>query len=220
VALNPEQPAYIALREIVSERTRPLLVWCGSGISAEAGLPTWAALKGSLLEGLRAKADGLGEQGRKLGAAADLVEQERDYWNAFQILHDYLGRTDFRDYINRAFADAYRTVTPSAYAPLWELGIDGIVTLNLDRFAIRSLTEHSPNETPLEQSGEAVGRLRRHLHTPRPFVANLHGDIDDDATWVFTRSQLSKLFADETYCSFIELCLSTYTVIFIGISSR
>ncbi|MGI8413707.1 MAG: protein kinase domain-containing protein [Solirubrobacteraceae bacterium] len=218
MTFDSSQPAYLALRDIVAERTRPLLVWSGAGISAEAGLPTWPELKSALIEGLRAKADDLGGVSKKLRSAADLAESEENYWTAFEILHEHLGRTDFRDYINRPFNDAYRLETPSAYAPLWNLGIEGMVTLNLDRFAIRSLFDHRPGETHLERNGDAVGRLRRHLHTARPFVANLHGIIDDDATWVFTRSQLAALFKGDAYRGFVEICLSTYTVLFVGIS--
>ena len=93
-----------------------------------------------------------------------------------------------------------------------------MLTLNLDRLGVRSLSEARPNETPFERHGGDVGRLRQFLHTQRPFVANLHGVIDDPATWAFTKDDLAKLQGDRAYEGFIEICLSTYTIIFVGIS--
>jgi len=44
------QNSYISLRDCVAERTSSILAWVGSGVSADAGLPTWNSLKRSLVE--------------------------------------------------------------------------------------------------------------------------------------------------------------------------
>lgn len=216
---NTDQDSYRALRAIVSERTRPLLAFVGSGVSACAGLPTWGTLRDSLIEGLRNKAsEAIGLDRKKLSAAADLAEAESNYWTSFQILAEHLGNASFRDLVREPFDNAFRAPTPVIYGQLWELGIKGMLTLNLDRLAVRSLSEARPGETPIEQSGSIVGRLREHLNGQRPYVANLHGIFEDVETWVFTSRELGALQKDKAYEGFLQSCLSMFTVIFVGIS--
>lgn len=216
---NTNQDAYLRLREIVAERTRPLLAWVGSGVSADAGLPTWAQLRVSLIEGLRNKAEEFrAEDRKKLLDAATLAEREHNPWVAFQILSNNLGPQTYRDLVRAPFNLADRAPIPPVYAALWSLGLKGMLTLNLDRLAIRSLIEARPDQTPLELSGDAVGRLRSHLSGPRPVVANLHGVLDDSDSWVFTQQQLNSLLDQQQYLGFLDLCLSMFTIIFVGIS--
>lgn len=52
-----------------------------------------------------------------------------------------------------------------------------------------------------------------------PFIVNLHGIFADEASWVFTRDELKNLLRQEAYRAFIDACLVTRTVIFLGISA-
>jgi hypothetical protein len=52
---DKKQPSYLALRDIVSEGTRPIVAWVGAGLSAPAGLPLWGGLKKHLCDALEAK---------------------------------------------------------------------------------------------------------------------------------------------------------------------
>ena len=59
-----------------------------------------------------------------------------------------------------------------------------------------------------------------HLHllkTPQPFVANLHGVADDVSSWVLTHSELRRLLRSEGYSALIRSCLTTTTILFLGI---
>ena len=216
---NTGQDPHERLREIVSERTRPLLAWVGSGVSAEAGLPTWPVLRASLIDGLRNKADEFrGEDRKKLAAVADQASREANPWIAFQILSNSLGAQSYRDLVRVPFNEAHRLQTPRIYGELWSIGVKGMLTLNLDRLAVRSLTEAEPGQTPLELSGDAVGRLRSQLTGTRPVVANLHGVFEDSDTWVFTQSQLAHLLDQPQYVTFLDVCLSMFTIVFVGIS--
>ena len=216
---DASQDAYVALRGIVAERTRPILVWTGSGVSVDAGLPTWAELRTQLIAGLRNKAQSLTSADKtRMLKAADFAENEANYWRSFELLAKYLGKTTFRDLVRQPFENAFRVDVPLAYGQLWDLGIKGMLTLNLDRLAGRSLAEARPAQTPIELSGPAVTRLRSNLSGPRPFVLNLHGILEDTDTWVFTERQLSALTTSAEYCSLMDTCLSMFTIIFIGIS--
>ena len=219
MSFNVDQDPYKALRHIVAEQTRPILAWVGSGVSASAGLPTWPSLRQVLIEGLHSKADTLDHGDRsRLHAAADLAATDDSAWIAFEILKTHLGATSFRDLIRGPFADVHGVATPAIYGDLWNLRIKGMLTLNLDRLAARSMGEAHPGQTLIELSGSAVERLRTQLSSPRPIVANLHGIFEDTATWVFTNKQLARLSESPGYRSFIETCLSMFTIIFVGIS--
>src|SRR5688500_15452182 len=114
---NTGQDPYQRLREIVSERTRPLLAWVGSGVSADAGLPTWPALRESLLAGLRNKGGEFrGDDKNRLLDAANQAEQEPNPWIAFQILRTNLGAQSYRDLVRAPFDEAHRAATPPVYA--------------------------------------------------------------------------------------------------------
>lgn len=213
------QHPYRALRDIVAERTRPILAWVGSGASVGAGLPTWTSLRQQLIGGLYDKAELIEPPEReRLRAAAARAEAETSPWVAFNILEGSLGRTSFRDLIREPFAPIERTPTPSIYNDLWRLRIKGMLTLNLDRLAARSMGESIPGHTLVELSGSAVDRLRTNLSGPRPIVANLHGTIEDTDSWILTHKQLTSLGKREGYKSFIQTCLSMFTIIFVGIS--
>ena len=71
MAFDKSQSSYVSLRSIIAERTNGVVFWVGSGLSAEAGLPTWDQLKAGLLEELYAKADQLNkEDGEELRIVA------------------------------------------------------------------------------------------------------------------------------------------------------
>lgn len=217
---NTDQDPYDALRKIVAEQTRPILAWVGSGVSASAGLPTWPALRQVLIEGLQKKADSVeSSEQTRLYAAAERARTEKSAWVAFEILRRHLGSTSFRDLVRGQFADVQRLPTPTIYEDLWKLRIKGMLTLNLDRLAARSLGEAHPGQTLIELSGDAVERLRTNLSGHRPIIANLHGIFEDTATWVFTHKQLDDVSKKPAYQGFLETCLSMFTIIFVGISA-
>ncbi len=60
MTFDTTQSPYIALRDIIAERTNGVVFWAGSGLSAEAELPTWAELK----------YDSLVTRGFRVGSAA------------------------------------------------------------------------------------------------------------------------------------------------------
>ena len=220
MAFNREQPAYKAFRDIVAERTRPLLVWVGSGLSADADLPTWNGLEALLLQTLEEKAIGLEpSEADQIRRKVRTIRQQESTWISFKMLRDGLGATTYRESIRSAFAMAPKVDVPSVYRDLWGLRVRGVLNLNLDRLATRAYTEFRPGTSFAEFGGRDVVRLRSLLNGHQPFVGNLHGVFEDSKSWVLTQDDLAALFADEAYRSFIDACLSTHTVLFLGISA-
>lgn len=215
-----KQQAYIALRNIVSERTANVVAWVGSGLSVPAGLPTWSGLRKSLETALKNKADTFGEEDRKqLLVALESIIKEKNNWVAFQMLQEELGATTYRETIKSEFICASSAEVPEALNYLWKMRIKGILTLNIDRIASRAYSNTSPGRFVHEISGFECGRQLDVMKSPSPFIANLHGDIDDHSSWVFTHGQLAALFANEGYSTFIKTCLASNVVVFIGISA-
>jgi serine/threonine protein kinase len=213
------QPAYQALRSIVSERTQPLLAWTGAGLSVPAGLPTWLGLRERLADVLDANVASMtGPPANRLRSLAAKTRSEQNLWVAFQMLADGLGDTTFRDEVRTAFAAAERSEIPAAYRVLWNLRIRGLLNLNIDGLATRAYSHEHPGAALVERSGVEIARLRHVLSGQTHFVGNLHGLSPDSGSWVFTKDQLDALLKDETYKLFLRLCLAGHTVMFLGMT--
>ena len=217
---NAEQYPHQQLRSIIAEKTSKLVCWVGSGLSADANLPTWAQLKKHLVTQLREKANDMLEvDSRSLLSAARSAEREENYWTAFHVLRKRLGRSTYRSVIRQALKPALTADCPKTYHYIWKLGAAGVLNLNLDRLATKALGEVHPGRLPTEFSGRAAGMFSHSLTSPQPFVANLHGIGDDESTWVFTKHDLRNLLGSEGYQTFIRSCLTTTTTLFLGISA-
>jgi serine/threonine protein kinase len=220
MSFDASQPAHVAFRNLVAERTSPIVAWVGSGLSAAAGLPTWSQLKSALFQAWEKKAASLhpGERDREK-SALKTASVESNYWVAFELLQRGLGNTTFRDVIREQFREAPRVPVPQTYRELWRLRLSGLLNLNLDRLATRAFVETNPSAAPLEYNGFDVANVLGILKNPRPFLVNLHGHSEDTSTWVLTKPQLVALTKSRGYGEFLRTCLATRTVLFLGIGA-
>src|SRR5699024_9096788 len=53
----------------------------------------------------------------------------------------------------------------------------------------------------------------------RPFIANLHGNVEQVGTWIFTQTDLARLLRAPGYLNFIRSCISTNAILFLGITA-
>ena len=220
MSFNAQQNSHQKLRSIIAEKTSKLVFWVGSGLSSDADLPTWPQLKKRLVSQLREKANDISDaDSQSLKSAANLAEKETNYWIAFHILREKLGPSSYRSAIREALRPALTAPCPKAYHYVWKLGVAGVLNLNIDRLATKSLGEVFPGRLPTEFSGRDAGQFLHSLKSPHPFVANLHGIGDDASTWVFTRGDLKGLLKSEGYQTFIRSCLASTTTLFLGISA-
>lgn len=218
MAFNKSQPAYTDFRDIIAESTTPLVVWCGSGLSAPAEIPTWPILHQRLCERLEKKiltlsASDQGDARR----AHEIVVAEKNYWVAFEMLKKQLGATSYRDAIRNELSSGSK-VAPEAYQQVWKLRPSGILNLNLDRLASLSFADLR-RKSITEFSGVQVGDFLSVLSSPSPFIANLHGIVDDVNSWVFTKSEVDSLLENDAYKIFIHSCFTTRVVLFAGITA-
>nr|WSZ15615.1 SIR2 family protein [Streptomyces canus] len=219
MAFNTSQLAYQHFRSIVSERTSPLLVWTGAGVSADASLPTWSQLKEELLKLLLEKYAAYDAEYRnRMIDQVREIREEGNPWVAFQRIKKAMGATTWRSSIVRLLTPKNANFLPQAYAQIWELPIRGIMNLNLDRLATQAFTKKNPGAAPSEFAGRQAARLTYMLHSDRPFIANLHGDIDDAETWVLTYDEIGRLRHNKAYTEFLHTCLSSWANLFVGMT--
>lgn len=95
-----KQAEYKLFRKAFSERKAPLVIICGSGLSAPAGLPTWAKLRGTLQSAADQKADALNQMGNAFHkVTSEAACKQEDIWVAFKILKDVLSRSVFEQIV-------------------------------------------------------------------------------------------------------------------------
>lgn len=216
---DKNQNAYVSLRNHVSERTSSLLAWVGSGVSADAGLPTWYSLKSSLIEALKNKGRSLEpDAAEEIFTLASNIESQRNNWVAFDMLQKGLGKATYQDTIREVLRPAATRQPPKLYELIWQLNVRGVLNLNLDRLAAKSFIDVNTNKNFIEFDGARAGSRTHVLRSTDSFIANLHGNLDDASSWVFSKPELVWLLGQDTYISFIRACLSSYTVIFVGVS--
>lgn len=215
---DKSQDAYVALRSIVAERTNSMCIWVGAGLSRPAGLPLWSQLRKQLIEILERKAASLDENGeRLLKEAASAARSASSPWIAFEIVKKALGNPTYYASVRDALQVHANTTVPEAYKRIWQLRPGGMLSLNIDRLATRAFNEVHPATCVAEFNGNQAGPYSHLLQSTNPFIANLHGVLDDSTSWVFTNSELRHLSENNGYLTFIDSCLISRVVIFVGL---
>jgi len=217
-----EQPGHHALRKIFAERTTPVIAWVGAGLSAPAGLPSWKGLTDALITAGRNKVATITGPGaaQLKGLLTVILEKARahDYWLCFQLLEQLLGPTTYSSEIRANLSLGTSAPVPKAYELLWKLNLAGMVSLNLDPLANRAYSKVNPGGDIERFSGFQTKNLMGVLQKNKLFIANVHGALEDSTTWVFTAPKLKSLLQDAGYRQFINTCITSRTILFVGIT--
>ena len=220
MSFDKEQPSYKDFRETLKQHTNQVVVWTGAGLSASAKLPSWPQLRAFLANEALKVAANLDESGmKKVHALVNLSKAETNIWLAFGHLQRALGETSYPSAIRSAFADSSTVKLPPIYLKLWSLGITGILTLNIDRFASRAFSFVRPGKGLREFEGISANRHVDVLRSGTPFVVNLHGSIEDQSSWIFTQDEFEKLTELPGYKTLVQTCFTARTILFMGISA-
>lgn len=215
------QDAHVALKKVFAEKTSSVVAWVGAGLSTSAGLPSWEKLLDDLIDVVKRKHMTLTVDSHRQGLHTTLIEErkKKNYWLCFQLLEQLLGPTSYQAEIRERIDASAHSQIPPAYAALWETGIQGMITLNLDQFATRSFSAFKPGAALDHFVGDQAKNLAGVLQRSRPFVGNVHGVIDNVSSWIFTHDKLSRLLKDQGYRYFINGCLLSRTILFVGVSA-
>lgn len=164
---------------------------------------TWKLLCEALDEKARSEQ---GDEYDRAQAQLALAKTEKNFWVAFQMLRDALGQTSYRETIRASLRAGETAQVPPIYESLWKLRFAGILNLNLDRLASRSHSLVKPGKTLHDFSGKHAANYLHVLRSSHPFLAYLHGVVDDESTWVFTNDDLKQLFNTAGYKDLVVSC--------------
>ena len=215
------QPSFQRLQEIVSERTDRLVFWVGAGLSRPAGLPDWEELRRKLCAEAEHLVDDESDikQEKFLSTRLASLKIEPNLWVAFQQLRDLLGRTTFAATIRKSLASAVRCKVPATYKAMWRLPVSGFITLNLDRLVARAHSELNPGRNIAEFDGTRIENFAHVLQGIVPFCVNLHGNVDDESSWILAHDDFANLHSRQAFSDFIRAVFMTRHVVFLGISA-
>ena len=220
MAFNKAQNAFKSLRSVIGERTSGVVFWTGSGLSAEVGLPTWVELRVALMEALSERMEQLEpKEGAKMRRAARVIQREGSNWLAFQLLRDALGATTWRAIVRDSLLHHAAVNPPPLYERIWRLQPHGVLTLNIDRLASKSYANLSAGPVLTEFVGRDIANYTHVLKSRNPFVCQLHGNVENTASWVLTQSDLQGRLNAPGYQNFITSCLTTKTIVLVGVSA-
>ena len=219
MAFDINQSAHCQLREILKQKTNQVTVFAGAGLSRPAGIPTWSELQAFLINKAGESQELLTISDREMRRAlVDVARRESNPWKAIEYLETALGQTSFKSCIYEALSKISNN-PPPFYLKLWSLGITSFLTLNLDRFASRSYGLAFPGHRLREFDGLHVNQHTDAFKGGTPFVANLHGNIDDSSSWILTDTQYKMLSGLGGYRALLETCILSRTILFTGISA-
>ena len=218
---NFEQPAYQRLRTAYAERRRPFAFWLGAGFSAPAGLPSWGNLKEKMIDdAVAALADVNDTEAEAAEEALARARELSNYWDSFEEIKSIMGRADFIAGIRASLNISDNIDIPACYRDVWKLpGVRAVLTLNMDGFVQKAHRRVRPHEDPVTFNGRDAPAHAHILGARRPFIANLHGILDDQTSWIFTKTDVNQLFSNSAYQDFLTMVFATMTVVFAGISA-
>ncbi len=212
-------PAYGVLRKAIVEKTGPLVLVVGSGLSTPAKLPNWAGLRKIVEHQL----DELEYSNNQTGTPYDKglfaeAHDAVDYWLFFKHAKKALTPATFKEII-RSSLDGSNKPIPPGYTKLLQLKPKGLVTLNLDRFAANAMAAARPGVPVAPIYGTELTRKWALLNDETPFLVYLHGSIDDSQTWVLDQDELKSITGTQAHGLFLSNLYLQNTVLFVGLSA-
>ena len=207
------------LLRAVAEDIAPLVIITGSGMSAPAGLPTWAQLRNHVQRNLESEFKYRSNHSDNENSNTYYRAKEtEDYWLFFKLAREYITNPAFNNII-REKLDPKDVEIPGIYQEICSLKPRGLVTLNLDRFAPQAMAATYPGEYTPVIIGQEIARKWHTLGSELPWIVQLHGTIDDSQTWILDTDQRDKLINSESHKLFLGKLFMDFTVLFVGVSA-
>lgn len=183
--------------------------WCGSGISVESQLPTWADLVLSMIE--VAKTQLTEEQGNELDRLYDR--------HAYEDIVDYC-RGAIGEQKHRAFLTAAldRGVPNAIHCAVVRLPVPAILTTNYDRL-LEAAVAQTRGMLPRVYTANDASALWERLARREFFILKVHGNITQFDTLIFTsRDYTEQLFGNHPFMAFLKRLVLSHSFLFIGAS--
>lgn len=216
---NDQQESFVNLRSIWASRTQPILLFVGSGISVQAGFPTWSQLRCKLENRAVTYIEETCEEHKKLVQREKLksIKKITDNWKAFQLIKELIGRTEFEAFI-RTELDKKIDKIPTICETLWKLPHSGVLSLNLDSLLQQAFINAYGTKTLRNFVGIQCKDFTYVLSGTDLFLVNLHGKLENSSSWILTEKDLFNLHNDIGFKNFINSCFTTKRIVFIGLT--
>lgn len=220
MAFDSSQNSFKRFRDILTQRVQPIVVWVGSGLSVPAGLPSWQVLKDKLISSAERDSIHFGDPDKtRIESLLSAAKHSLNLWESFRLIKLAMLDTSFISSIRQFLSTDNVSKPPPMYEMLWSLGIRGCISLNIDRFASLAFSRMGDNSRFIEFHGMEARYHADVLRSGSRFVVNMHGELHNDSSWVFTPEDFEKLQSTPGYKEFIQASFLTCTVLFIGISA-
>jgi eukaryotic-like serine/threonine-protein kinase len=214
------QADYRLFRRDYAEGKAPLVIVCGSGLSAPANIPTWSKLRKTLQAEAENKAQTLNQMGEAfLNLKVASLQKQDNPWIAFKVLKEVLSKPTFERLIEEELTPGPESETPAGYTSLLKLCPRGIVTLNLDKFTGEALASANPGKQITPVYGKELAQKWYTLEDASIYLLYLHGVLGDPSTWVMTQDDLADLVSGEGHAHFLKKLYTDNLVLFVGISA-
>jgi Serine/threonine protein kinase len=217
MSFDKKHPEFLDLKNRIREKSRDFIAFVGAGLSIPAGIPGWEGLRTQIIECAIARAQDYPEGLERDGylAAVNRLGDERDLWQCFTDLEKMIPAPTYEGFIAKALTLTHPDRTPHAYDSLWQLGIKGIITFNLDMCALNSYSRHFKQSVD-SATGHDISRYSSYLSSAYKFVFQPHGIVTSPRTWVFTMKQRSALLNNQHYVDFMKSVFHSKNVFLIG----
>lgn len=220
MGIDHKHPDYIHLRSLVRENPKDFVAIIGAGLSKPCGIPSWVELRDHLVMDALDRISGI-PPNEQLGYEQRLerIMSNPDLWTCFSELNEILPRQAYEDCIKKHLVVNDKKSIPQSYELLWQLGIKGIVTYNIDTCAIDSYARL--NRCAVDTAtGKDVSRYSQFLSGLQQFVFQPHGHLQDPRTWVFTQKELAELLSINAYTGFMNSLCQTKHLLILGFNPK
>ena len=209
-----QQDYFRRFADIYAQRVLPLTIFTGSGSSLSAGYPNWDQLVDRLVTQLKSlRATTIGDA--FLENELQKIKSLESNWDKIEYLSTALS-TQYQ-YAVRAILKKEFTEKNTPSYDLWRLNPRTFLTVNLDGIAKVAYASHKTGIPLQNDSGFSVGSRSDTFSFNHKTFVELHGNIDDPASCVLTRSDLDRLLSTNRYLSYVRSIFSQSAVLFYGV---
>lgn len=205
---QPEQPIPTVPPELVQACAGgDCIVFLGSGVGAQVGLPTWTELLNLIVS--RTAPDG--DRSRLADTAGAL--EGRPSLQA-ELIRENVPQSELLAFLRETF-DRRISGLPAACRILGQIPFTGVLTATWDPLPEAIFTTRAPRSLTLADEEELTRRFRENRFT----ILRLYGDLRRQDTVLFTPSELSRTLYDNPAQTRTVLSMFlTRTIFFVGLS--
>jgi hypothetical protein len=190
-------------------RDHKCMLFIGSGLSFQAGYPSWSALIATLVDAAKQVPNA------RMGGI-EQYELKKDFFTLADFARSALGPAQYsaliRDQLGRPVkpTEAHQVIAMTDYR--------GLITTNYDRL-LETTTTQFRQWAPNTFTADSISSLAVALYNPEFFIFKLHGDVTSPESIILTSRDYDRLILRNPHArSFLQAVFLNYTVLFVGYS--